>query len=193
MKSTIEFIHSDQLVNYPLDPDKGPLSKSANALGVVDLHSLCHFIANLPYKRTSNPTDFTQVLSEQRGTCSGKSAVIAAIGEEQNWPIELILTIYPIIPSKSPKLTDLAQICPFPEIPEAHCLLRIAGHFIDLLKQDREEKHLLIYDLTVIKPDQIGTFRRHWQLDFFRQYTGSETKALELQKWRDLAIETLTK
>jgi hypothetical protein len=63
---------------------KDKLSELAKRNGIKTWNELTKFIKNLPYGRNKNRTDFGLVLSEQKGTCSSKHALLKSIADLNN-------------------------------------------------------------------------------------------------------------
>ena len=55
------------------------LTKLVKSKGIESWNELTEFIKILPYGRNKNRTDFGLVLSEQKGTCSSKHALLKLV------------------------------------------------------------------------------------------------------------------
>jgi len=104
---------------------KDGLTKLTNSIGIRTWNQLTKHIKNLPYGRNQNRTDFGLVLYEQKGTCSSKHALLKSIADLNNVPnIELIIGIYRMTESNTPRIgTELTKNA-IEYIPEAHCYLK---------------------------------------------------------------------
>ena len=63
-------------------------------LATSDLRAAGQQVCELPYGRNSNPDDPLTVLTEQRGTCSTKHALLRRLAIEQRIDLVLMLGIY---------------------------------------------------------------------------------------------------
>lgn len=93
--------------------------------GIYTFHQACTHIAALPYGRNSQREDFSLVLTEGRGSCSSKHALLAALAEENaREDIELIAGIFLMSDATHRQLTGFFDDKPYNVIPECHCYLR---------------------------------------------------------------------
>lgn len=100
--------------------------------GIYDFHAACAFVQQLPYGRNSDRADFSLILTEGKGSCSGKHALLAALAEENGQTeIELIAGIFLMSPETHPVLEDFFSDKPYTAIPECHCYLRYKGERFD--------------------------------------------------------------
>ena len=122
---------------------KDELTKLAISKGIETWNELTEFIKNLPYGRNENRTDFGLVLSEQKGTCSSKHALLKSIADLNNVPnIDLIIGIYRMTELNTPKIGAELTDNSIEFIPEAHCYLKINGNRIDLTTKKSEFKKI---------------------------------------------------
>lgn len=100
--------------------------------GVNSFLEACNFIAKLPYGRNTNREDFGLVLSEQKGTCSSKHALLAELALENGHPeIELVAGIFLMSGETHAKLASFFENKPYTSLPECHCYLRYKGERFD--------------------------------------------------------------
>jgi hypothetical protein len=72
------------------------------------------------------------VLTEKRGTCSTKHALLRRLAIEQNLDIALVLGIYEMSEQNTPGVGVVLAKYGLVILPEAHCYLRMAGKRIDV-------------------------------------------------------------
>ena len=72
----------------------GTVTAAFQTTGCKTFRDAASFVWNLPYGRNANRADYELVLSEGRGTCSTKHAILGALAVEQKIPLELRLGIY---------------------------------------------------------------------------------------------------
>jgi hypothetical protein len=85
--------------SWPSLPDaaldaSGPHSEAFLRIGCGSYRSAARYLHELPYGRNSDRSEFRLVLSERRGTCSTKHALLAAVALEQGLPVSIVIGIY---------------------------------------------------------------------------------------------------
>ena len=74
---------------------KDKLTNLVRSKGIETWNELTEFIKTLPYGRNKNRTDFGLVISEKKGTCSSKHALLKSIADLNNiLNIDLVIGIY---------------------------------------------------------------------------------------------------
>ena len=177
---------------------KDKLTGLAKSKGVETWNELTEFIKNLPYGRNINRTDFGLVLSERKGTCSSKHALLKSIADLNNVPnIDLIIGIYRMTESNTPKIgTELTENS-IEFIPEAHCYLKINGNRTDLTSEQSEFKKIEkdIIQEKLIEPNQVAKFKVHYHKKFIENWLKESNSEFEFdQIWqiREKCIRNLT-
>jgi hypothetical protein len=85
---------------------------------------LATYVQNLPYGRTSPSDDPAIVLFEQRGTCSSKHRLLAAIAHDcGHADIALTVGIYAMCEANTPGVGRVLLETGMEAVPEAHCYL----------------------------------------------------------------------
>jgi len=155
----------------------GPLSNEFLRLGITDSYGAYKTVLNLPYGRTSDPSDWRLVLSESKGTCSTKHALIAALGEELGLDIKLTLILYPMSGANTIGVEKILEDSGYDYIPEAHCVLTYNGQTIDLTRQATVGQMEIeqIFYREFITPDQIGSHKQRVHLDFLKEWVGEDS------------------
>ncbi|WP_300664669.1 hypothetical protein [Fluviicola sp.] len=119
------------MIDFELTSDE-PYSKELRNSGINSFVEACNFVAKLSYGRNANREDFGLVLSEQKGTCSSKHALLAELALENGHPeIELIAGIFLMNGETHAKLNDFFENKPYTSLPECHCYLRLKGERFD--------------------------------------------------------------
>ena len=160
---------------------------------------LLNYIRKIPYGRTTNRTDFKLVMSEHKGTCSSKHALVKQIADlNQIKGVELILSMYKMRISNTEgigrHLTDNA----LEYIPEAHCYLKINGKRIDLTNTNSDVQKLeddIIEELK-IEPYQVSEFKVDYHKAFIKRWKeemGLKMDFDEIWSIREKCISELTK
>ena len=126
--------HIDQLPDKEIQA-KGPVSRAFQDLDISGFRNACRYIFKLPYGRNSDRSDCRLVLSENKGTCSTKHALIAHLASELSIPVALTIGIYRMQESNTPGVGSVLQRYRLSSILEAHCYLRYDNERIDLTKE----------------------------------------------------------
>lgn len=174
------------------------LTELAMSNGIKTWNQLTNFIKALPYGRNKNRKDLGLVLSEKKGTCSSKHALLKSIADFNNVPnIDLIIGIYRMTESNTPKIgTELTENS-IKFIPEAHCYLKINGNRIDLTTKESEFDKIKkdILQEKEIEPNQVSKFKVDYHKDFVKRWlkeTNSKFTFNEIWRIREKCIENLT-
>jgi len=83
---------------------------------------------------TDSPDDPLIVLTENRGSCSTKHALILRPAMEQDLDIALVLGMYKVTEQNSSGIGNVLRKYGLAMLPEAHCHLRASGKRIDLTR-----------------------------------------------------------
>lgn len=119
------------MINFELTSGE-QYSAAFREAGIRSFTDACDFIAKLPYGRNANREDFSLVLSEMKGTCSSKHALLASLALENGHPeVELIAGIFLMNEETHSKLNGFFAGKKYPNIPECHCYLRFHGERFD--------------------------------------------------------------
>ena len=164
------------LPEIPLQP-AGPVTVQILASGIRDFRAVGRHLHSLPYGRNTDRTNFHLVLSEGRGTCSTKHALLAELACEQQLPITLMLGIYQMHDRNTPGVGTILARYKLPFIPEAHCYLTYKGERIDITRSGAEPTELIdqfLYEETIF-PAQIGEYKVDVHKQFLRQWLVEST------------------
>jgi len=121
-----------------LDPisfkPEGAVTAAFLRIGTEDLRSAAKYVRHLPYARNSRPDDPLIVLTEERGTCSTKHALLRRLAIERNLDVAPVLGIYEMAEQNTPGVGDILRKYELVSLPETHCYLRMAGRRIDVTR-----------------------------------------------------------
>ena len=164
---------------------KDPLTTLVTNLGIHNWNELTTYIQQLPYGRNENRTDFSLVLTEQRGTCSSKHAVLKKIAELNNFThIKLVIGIYKMNSQNTPKIGETLKNSFLAYIPEAHCYLKIENKRFDFTNIDSIacafEKDLL--EEIEILPEQVTEFKIKKHQNFLKNWLNKQQIELDFNK-----------
>jgi hypothetical protein len=150
----------DALPNFPLQPAEG-VTVPFLALGMRDFHAAAHYIYQLPYGRTTDRANFRQVLTEGRGTCSTKHALLAQLALEQGVVLPLTLGIYEMTEDNTPGVGPILAQYSLAALPEAHCYLTYNRVRIDITRSGVEPAEPITHFLyeEPITLEQIGAYK----------------------------------
>lgn len=149
------------------------LSKSCRVIGLNTFNSVCNHVKALPYGRNSERSDFTLVLTENKGTCSTKHAFLKQIAIENNKPtIMLCLGIYKMNNTNTKGVGEVLKQYNLNYIPEAHTYLKLNNTILDLTRTVDSEvtfKSSLLSE-EMIMPRQIGDYKVNLHKNYLKRW-----------------------
>ena len=159
-------------IDYPLTSND-ELTKLVKKNGLYSWNSLTRFIKKLPYGRNENRTNFSLVLSEKKGTCSSKHALLKCLAELNQIPnVDLFIGIYRMDKMNTPKIGKILCENHIDFIPKAHCYLKIDNIRIDFTFDDSDIKKIAkdIIQEIKIEPNQVVQFKVEYHKDFINEW-----------------------
>ncbi len=111
---------------------EGHLSRAFRARGIENLGQALDWVKDLPYGRNSSPHDAPLVVTEQRGTCSTKHAILARLALEIGVPAELRMALFEMNEANTPGVGATLAEAGLDAMLEAHCLMDLAGVQVDV-------------------------------------------------------------
>jgi hypothetical protein len=171
------------LPNFVLDTE-GNLGNRFAALGLRDYHAAARYVSELPYGRNSDRSGYRLALSEGRGTCSTKHALLAELAREHGHPVDLRLGIYQMSELNTPGVGGVLRRYGLAHIPEAHCYLAYQGARVDLTRPGGSTgsvEHLVHEER--IEPSQIGAYKVEKHREFAKSWAAEHELSFE-QVWR---------
>ena len=127
---------------------------------MADFAAAARYVQSLPYGRTSRRDDVTLVLTEGRGTCSTKHALLASLAEEIGLDVVLTLGIYEMTEANTPGVGPVLERHGLTAIPEAHCYLVADGRRIDVTRDAVAVEPIAAFlHEEPIRIDQIGAYK----------------------------------
>ena len=164
--------------------ESGEIGVAFTALGLMDYRAAARYIGELPYGRNADRADFRRVLAEQRGTCSTKHALLAALAAEQHLPVGLFLGLYAMTERNTPGVGAVLSRYGLDCIPEAHCYLIYSGERIDVTRVlvSAEEPIAEFLHEEQIRPEQIGAYKVELHQCFLRRWSAGLHLALSWEQ-----------
>lgn len=146
---------------------------SAREKGLHTWNNLVNYVQQLPYGRNATRTNFELVLTEGRGTCSTKHALLKQIADANGiTDVKLIMGVYKMDEENSPAIGNVLSNAQIQYVPEAHCYLKINGRRLDIMSPASDIDQLMPYMIeeTEIIPEQTGTFKVEYHRTFMQQW-----------------------
>lgn len=178
---------------------KDALTTLVTNLGIKNWNELAIHIQQLPYGRNKNRTDFSLVLSEQKGTCSSKHALLKKIAVLNNFShIKLVLGIYKMNAENTPKIGNILENSNLDYVPEAHCYLKVENKRFDYTNAysiNCAFKKDLLEEIE-ITPEQVTKFKIKKHQEFMKTWIDREQITIEFdQVWaiREKCIEQISR
>ncbi|MEJ7843299.1 MAG: hypothetical protein WKF95_16160 [Rubrobacter sp.] len=160
----------------------GRLGSRFRALGVEDFRQAAGYVRDLPYARNSDRSVFFLVLTERRGTCSTKHALLAALAQEHGADVELRLGVYLMDGTNTPGVAGVLEARGLAGLPEAHCYLAYRGERVDVTGVEADAVKEFLYEES-IEPDQIGAYKLDLHHQFLRAWA-TERRLDPKRVWR---------
>jgi len=185
-------MNSYKVIPNKIIQEKGPISKAFLDKGINSFHEACEYILHLPYGRTSDKSDWTLVLIENRGTCGTKHALISALAAELKIDVHLMLGIYHMKESNTPGVGKILNDSEYAFLPEAHCYLKYSGERIDItgLPGPNAESINEFFLEERIVPAQIGKYKQDFHQNYIKQWAES-SKFKEIWSLREACVTSL--
>lgn len=174
------------------------LTMLAKSNGIESWNALTSFVKDLPYGRNKNRTDLGLVITEKKGSCSSKHALLKKIADLNGVPnISLILGIYKMKPSNTPKIANVLIDNTIECIPEAHCYLKVDQIRVDFTTNDSEFKKIEedIIQEKEIEPEQVSEFKVEYHKNYLKKWITESKIGLNFEEvWqiREKCIEKLS-
>ncbi len=150
-----------------------PLTQLAKKKGILSWEAILTYVRQLPYGRNKDRTNLSLVLTEEKGTCSSKHALLKAIADENHLKdVQLLLGIYQMTETNTPGIGTTLTQNGLSFLPEAHCYLMVNQRRIDLTSESSDITRIQsdILEETDIKPEQVGNFKVEYHKQFLKKW-----------------------
>jgi hypothetical protein len=158
----------------------GAVSNAFLKLGMGDYRSAARHVNGIPYGRNRSRTEVLAVLSEGRGTCSTKHALLKQLALEQGLDVALMIGIYEMSERNTPGVGQVLSAFGLEYVPEAHCYLRYEGQRIDVTRSlegiAAEPIGRFLHEEEIV-PAQIGEYKVELHQQFMRRWIRENPKA----------------
>jgi hypothetical protein len=184
------------LLPHPLK-EPGEITSAIARAGVYDYRAAARHVSHLAYGRNSDTSDVTVVLSEQRGTCSTKHALLRRLAFEQQLPVQLVLGIFEMSGENTPGVGSVLKKHGLGSLPEAHCYLRASGRRVDATWDFDGELSFDFLHEEEISAEQIGAYKMNVHRQFVSRWlaqggAGRGPSLDEVWKIREECIRALS-
>ncbi|MET1257534.1 hypothetical protein [Aliikangiella maris] len=154
--------------------ENGELSQKFKEFGLSSFHDACDYVWKLPYGRTSDRCNWNLVLTEGKGACSTKHALLKALANELGIDVDLVVGIYAMTGKNTPGVGEVLNTHGLDYIPEAHCYLMSNGIRVDLTRHGIEtEEDICEFMLEQsIEPNGIGDEKQDLHKEFIKHEFG---------------------
>ncbi|TMW71046.1 hypothetical protein [Alteribacter natronophilus] len=172
---------------------RGPVSETVLRLGFRTFHEIAAFVRDLPYGRNTDRSDYRLILTEGKGTCSTKHALLAALcGEHGKDDIRLYTGIYQMNGQNTPGTGPVLSRHGLTHVPEAHCYLKFNDERFDFTRPGAKAEGITAEK--AITPEQIGEDKVRFHRRYTSEWIKTENLPYELKDvWqiREQCIEAL--
>ena len=177
---------------------KEPLTQLLLSKEIFSWNEAIKFIQNIPYGRNESRTDFSLVISENKGTCSSKHALLKEIAIQNHIPnVQLIIGLYKMNQQNTPKIGSILSDNQLTFIPEAHCYLKINDDYLDITSKEAEFdaiKNVILEEIE-IEPYQVGDFKIEYHQNYLKDWMSKNEISFSFdQIWeiREKCIENIS-
>ncbi|MFK7799315.1 MAG: hypothetical protein AB8E82_17830 [Aureispira sp.] len=166
--------------------------------GITTLNELLVYVRKLPYGRNSSRINFSQVITEERGTCSSKHALVKAVADENGLEnVQLMLCLYKMTALNTLGIGNALNEQAIQYIPEAHCYLKIDATKLDLTNEHSNIANIEadILDEKAILPIQVGSYKVNYHQQYLKNwlsYNHLPYTFEEIWKIREYCIKNLS-
>lgn len=187
------------LPNFQLN-NNSTLSVLLQEKGIVDFLSATEYIESLAYGRISESSDLSNVVYENRGTCSTKHAFLHQVAAENEIAgINLALGFFKMNANNTPAVAEVLHSYGLEYIPEAHNYLLYQDKRYDFTGLDfKNEKptDVILSEMTIL-PNQITEFKQHFHRFYIINWLKEENLGLkfsidEIWDIRETCIQQLS-
>lgn len=129
----------DTLPDGEIKP-RGPISQRFLDLGIDSFKEACLYVHNQKYGYNTDYNDKMIFFKENKGTCTTKHGVIAALAEELEIPLYKYVGIYKFIEEISHGANKILRKYNIPYVPMIHCFLVYEDYRFDLTEGNNNGK-----------------------------------------------------
>lgn len=145
-------------LSFPIHAS-GMLSEAVLGRGFATFDQLAGFVQSLPYARTTSTVDPLAALRENRGTCSSKHRLLAAVAHEcGHLEVQLTVGLYMMSEDNTPGVGSVLRAASLPYVPEAHCYLTVGSERFDFtgLSQGRSSLFDSLFAEHAVSPTELS-------------------------------------
>ena len=160
--------------------------------GCTTFRDAARCLHSLPYRRNTSRSDLLLALHEQRGTCSSKHALLAQLAREAGVQLDLVVGIYEMNGANTPGVGDVLQRHGLESVPEAHCVVKYEGRYLDITWPGRTPALPVFLREEHIEPHQVAGYKIQVHREFLREWCAHRNLPFE-EVWtvRELCIAAL--
>lgn len=140
---------------------------------IYTFHQAIDFIQSLKYGRNSNKEDLTTIFTDKQATCSTKHAILKQLAiENQYADLQLILGVFKMNATNTPKVAAILNQHQLKYIPEAHTYLKHQSQVYDYTLTTSSASDFqsdLIFEIE-IQPHQINRFKTQLHRNFLEDW-----------------------
>jgi len=133
----------DKLPDVEIKP-RGDISKKFLDLGISSFKDACLYVHNQEYGYNTDYDDKMIFFKENKGTCTSKHAVIAALAEELEIPLYKYVGVYKFSEEISNGVNKILEKYNIPYVPMNHCFLVYKDYRFDLTEGNNNGKKMSI-------------------------------------------------
>lgn len=157
------------IINIKIQP-KGKISQLCLDKGLFYLQDVISYLRDLPYGRTSDKRKLELALTEGRGTCTVKHALLVQLAFENGIRgLRLALCTYNMTEASHAEVRPILQYYGLKAIPEARCFIKYHDSIYNLAGRHQAFRPEIVSEIE-IAPLQIGTFKKRYHKNYIENW-----------------------
>lgn len=162
----------NKLPNFIIQ-NRGRISFEFLNQGRRDFYEAVEYVRDIPYGRTSNKKRLQLVLTENRGTCSTKHALLTELASENGYPdVQLMMGIYRMNGENTKGVEKVLKEYGLEHVPEAHNYILYKEERYDFtsnIDSDKSPFDSLLEEVP-IRTDQIADFKHEYHRTYLTNW-----------------------
>lgn len=146
---------------------------------------MLHHVRHIPYGRNKDRTKFDLVLTNNKGTCSSKHALLKQVADtNQIAGVKLIMAMYKMNEVNTPGIGNHLTTSGLAYVPEAHCYLMLHGKRVDLTNPQSDIRRVYkdILEEIEIVPTQVGQYKVEYHKEYIQKWLQNQELDLTFEQ-----------
>ncbi|MFN3234088.1 MAG: hypothetical protein ACE365_01580 [Gammaproteobacteria bacterium] len=192
MSTANKYLQALGVPDITLD-DQGSVSELFKKHGLHTFYDAVNYLHSIKYGPIQNRADYTSILSEGRGTCSPKHALLFDLAKELGISLELYVGAILMTSQNTPLIKSVLEKYGLEGMLEAHTYTKFNARVIDItfpLRKAITEQYKPVDELK-ITPVFIGEEKEHWHRQEMEKYIKKNNIPYSVDELFDIRMECL--